>query len=218
MRKVKIAPSILAADFAHLADDIGRVENHVDMLHVDVMDGHFVPNLSIGFPVIESLRSVTDLPFDCHFMTTNAADYLEALAEAGGNLITVHIEAYPDPRQVAAAASAIGLQFGLVVSPDTPVTTLEPFLELCDLVLVMSVYPGFGGQSFLPEALPKIEAVAKKVDSHSLRADIEVDGGIDAATAARARSAGANVFVAGTAIFRAADPVAAIREIRNATE
>ena len=217
MRNVKIAPSVLAADFAHLAADIARVEDHVDMLHVDVMDGHFVPNISLGFPIIASLRSVTDLPFDCHFMTTNAADYLEPLAEAGGDLITIHIEAYPDPRPVAAKATDVGLQFGLVASPDTPVTAVEPFVELCDMVLVMSVYPGFGGQSFIPEVLPKIEALAKQVDSQGLRADIEIDGGINAETASLARSAGANVFVAGSAIFRAADPVAAIREIRNAT-
>jgi len=218
MRPVKIAPSILAADFTRLADDVARVQDHVEMLHVDVMDGHFVPNISLGFPIIASLRSVTDLPFDCHFMTTNAADYIESLAESGGNLITVHIEAYPDPRQVAARAREVGLQFGLVASPDTPVSTLEPFVELCDMVLVMSVHPGFGGQSFMPEVLPKIEALAKQVDSQGLDADIEIDGGINAETAARARKAGANVFVAGTAIFRAADPVAAIREIRNATE
>lgn len=218
MRPVKIAPSILAADFAHLAADVARVEDDVEMLHVDVMDGHFVPNISLGFPVIEALRGVTDLPFDCHFMTTNAAEYLGPLAEAGGNLITIHIEAYPDPRLVAAEAAEVGLEFGLVVSPDTPVSVLEPFVELCDIVLVMSVYPGFGGQSFMPEVLPKVEALAKRVDSQGLRADIEIDGGIDATTAARARDAGANVFVAGTAIFRAADPVAAIREIRDATE
>lgn len=217
MRQVKIAPSILAADFADLASEIAGVEAHVDMLHVDVMDGHFVPNISLGFPIIQSLRSITDLPFDCHFMTTNAGDYLQALAEAGGSLMTIHIEAYPDPRRVAAEAAELGLGFGLVLSPDTPASTVEPFVELCDMLLVMSVYPGFGGQSFIPEVLSKIETLAKRVDSDGLRADIEIDGGIDAANAARARDAGANVFVAGTAIFRAADPVAAIREIRDAT-
>lgn len=216
MRPVKIAPSILAADFANLAEDVGRVADHVDMLHVDVMDGHFVPNLSLGFPVIASLRKATDLPFDCHFMTTNAADYLDHLAEAGGDLITVHIEAYPDPRRVAARARDLGLEFGLVVSPDSPVTMLEPFVELCDLVLVMSVYPGFGGQEFIPDVLSKVEFLAKRIQSEGLDADIEIDGGIDASTARQARSAGANVFVAGTAIFRAADPVAAVREIRDA--
>lgn len=218
MRAVKIAPSILAADFAHLADDVDRIADHVDMLHVDVMDGHFVPNLSLGFPVIASLRAATELPFDCHFMTTNAGDYVEHLADAGGNLMTVHIEAYPDPRTVAARARAAGLQFGLVVSPDSPVTMLEPFVELCDLVLVMSVHPGFGGQEFISEVLTKVETLAKRIQSDGLDADIEIDGGIDATTARQARAAGANVFVAGTAIFRAADPVTAVREIRNATE
>ena len=187
------------------------------MLHVDVMDGHFVPNISLGFPVIKALRSVTELPFDCHFMTTNAGDYLEPLVEAGGNLITIHIEAYPDPRPVARQAEELGLEFGLVVSPDTPVSTIEPYLEMCDMVLVMSVYPGFGGQSFIPGVLGKVERLANVVDSAGLRADIEIDGGIGPETAAQAREAGANVFVAGTAIFRAADPVAAIREIRDAT-
>ena len=187
------------------------------MLHVDVMDGHFVPNLSLGFPVIKSLREVTDLPFDCHFMTTNAGDYLEHLVEAGGNLITVHIEAYPDPREVHRNARDLGLGFGVVISPDTPVSAIERYVELCDMVLVMSVYPGFGGQSFIEGVLPKVEALANQVDSGGLRADIEIDGGIGPETAAQARDAGANVFVAGTAIFRAADPVAAVQEIRDAT-
>jgi ribulose-phosphate 3-epimerase len=212
----KIAPSLLAADFARLADDVSRVEDHVDLLHVDVMDGHFVPNLSFGMPVIESLRATTDLYFDCHLMVTNPIALFEPLKAAGANLVTVHIEIQPDPTAAAAAARDAGLDFGLVIDPPTPFDAVAPFVELCDLLLVMSVHPGFGGQAFIPEVLPKVEAARKWVDSHGLRADIEIDGGITSETAVPARSAGADVFVAGTAIFRSPDPAAAVAEIRAA--
>lgn len=216
MRPAKIAPSLLAADFARLADEVGRIEQHVDFLHVDVMDGHYVPNLSFGMPVIESLRRVTDLYFDCHLMVTNPVALFGPLKEAGGNLVTCHMEVLPDPTAAAARAAELGLDFGLVINPATPFEAVEPFVELCDLLLVMSVVPGFGGQGFIPEVLPKIEAARKWVDSHGLRADIEIDGGITPVTAARARDAGADAFVAGTAIFRAPDPVAAVASLRAA--
>jgi ribulose-phosphate 3-epimerase len=215
---VKIAPSLLAADFAHLADDLARVADRVDLLHVDVMDGHFVPNLSFGMPVIESLRATTDLYFDCHLMVSNPISLFEPLAAAGGDLVTVHIEVHPDPRPAAAAARAAGLDFGLVISPPTPFQAVEPFVELCDLLLVMSVAPGFGGQAFIPEVLPKVEAARKFIDSHGLSADIEVDGGITPVTAPQAVRAGADVIVAGTAIFRDPDPVAAVERLRAAAE
>ncbi|MBU1226349.1 MAG: ribulose-phosphate 3-epimerase [Actinobacteria bacterium] len=212
----KIAPSLLAADFGHLADDVARIEAHVDFLHVDVMDGHFVPNLSFGMPVIESLRKTTGLYFDCHLMVTNPVSLFEPIKQAGGNLVTCHMEVMPDPSAAAVRAREAGLDFGLVINPATPFEAVAPFVELCDLLLVMSVVPGFGGQGFIPEVLPKIEAAKKWVDSHGLPADIEVDGGITPATAVRARDAGANAFVAGTAIFRAPDPVAAVAELRTA--
>ena len=215
---VKIAPSLLAADFAHLAEEVARIEDHVDLLHVDVMDGHFVPNLTFGFPVIESLRAVTDLYFDCHLMVSNPISLFESLAAAGGNLATVHIEVHPDPTRAASAARDAGLDFGLVLSPATPFEAVEPYVELCDLLLVMSVAPGFGGQAFIPEVLPKVEAARNFIDSHGLAADIEVDGGITLATAPSAVSAGADVIVAGTAIFRAPDPVAAVQRLKAATE
>ena len=215
---LKIAPSLLAADFAHLADDVARVASHVDLLHIDVMDGHFVPNLTFGMPVIESLRASTDLYFDCHLMVTNPISLFEPLVAAGGDLATVHIEVHPDPTAAAAAARAAGLDFGVVLSPTTPFAAVEPFLELCDLLLVMSVEPGFGGQGFIPEVLPKVEAARKRVDSEGLAADIQIDGGITPATARLARDAGANVFVAGTAIFGAPDPVAAVEQLRVAVD
>ena len=214
----KIAPSLLAADFARLAEQVGLVEPHVDLLHLDVMDGHFVPNLTFGMPVIESLRGVTDLYFDCHLMVTNPVSLFEPLAAAGANLVTVHIEVHPDPTTPAERAREHGLDFGLVLDPATPFAAVEPFVELCDLLLVMSVQPGFGGQAFIPEVLPKVEAARKFIDSAGLRTDIQVDGGITPDTARRARDAGADVYVAGTAIFRAPDPVEAIRRLRAAAD
>jgi len=215
-RPAKIAPSLLAADFAHLADEVARIEEHIDFLHVDVMDGHFVPNLSFGMPVIESLRKVTDLYFDCHLMVTNPVSLFEPLKSAGGSLVSCHIEVLPDPAPAAAKARALGLDFGLVINPVTPFEAVEPFVELCDLLLVMSVVPGFGGQGFIPEVLKKAEAARNWVDSHGLDADIEIDGGVTPATAVSAREAGVDSFVAGTAIFRAEDPVAAVHELRAA--
>ncbi len=212
----RIAPSLLAADFARLAEEVARVEDHVDLLHVDVMDGHFVPNLSFGMPVIESLRPTTRLYFDCHLMVTNPVPLFEPLKEAGADLVSVHIEVQPDPTAAADAARRTGLDFGLVIDPATPFEAVAPFVELCDLLLVMSVAPGFGGQAFIPEVLPKVEAARKWVDSHGLPADIQIDGGITPETAGPARRAGADIFVAGTAIFRSPDPVAAVAELRAA--
>jgi len=218
MKPPRIAPSLLAADFARLAEEVGRIEDHVDLLHVDVMDGHFVPNLSFGMPVIESLRPVTSLYFDCHLMVTNPISLFPALRAAGGDLVTVHLEVHPDPSDAAEAARREGLDFGLVISPPTPFDAVRPFVELCDLLLVMSVHPGFGGQSFIPEVLPKVEAARKFIDFEGLATDIQIDGGINLETAVAARRAGADVFVAGTAIFRAPDPVAAVGQLRSAVE
>jgi len=214
----KIAPSLLAADFSRLAEEVALVEPHVDLLHLDVMDGHFVPNLTFGMPVIASLRAVTDLYFDCHLMVTNPVSLFEPLAGAGANLVTVHIEVHPDPTTPATRAREHGLDFGLVLDPGTPFAAVEPFVELCDLLLVMSVHPGFGGQAFIPEILPKLEEARKFVDSSGLRTDIQVDGGITPETARRARDAGADVYVAGTAIFQAPDPVDAVRRLRAAAD
>lgn len=212
----RIAPSILAADFARLGEQVALVEAQADLLHVDVMDGHFVPNLTIGMPVIASLREVTDLPLDCHLMTLNPDAYLEELKAAGADLVTVHVEVFPNPVTVAARARDVGLGFGLVINPPTPAEAVEPFIELADMVLVMSVNPGFGGQKFMPEVLGKLERVRKFVDSAGLATDIEIDGGIDMTTIRSARDAGADVFVAGTSVFQAEDPAAAVEELRTA--
>lgn len=215
---VKIAPSLLAADFARLEEEVRRVEDLVDWLHLDVMDGHFVPNLSFGMPVISSLRKVSRLWFDCHLMVTNPADLVAPLAEAGANLLTMHIEAIPDPVPAAELTREHGLDFGLVVNPGTPFSAVAPYAELCDVVLIMSVEPGFGGQAFIPEVLPKIEEAREWVEARGLRADIQVDGGITPSNVRTVLDAGATVVVAGSAILGADDPVRAVAEMRRAAD
>lgn len=214
----KLAPSLLAADFARLGDEIAAVESSIDMLHLDIMDGHFVPNISFGMPVIESLRPLTEVAFDCHIMTSNPTAYLGRLAELGVDRVSIHVEAATDPTGAAAKARQLGLGFGAVASPPTPWEALEPFVELCDMVVIMSVHPGFGGQSFMAEVMPKLEQARKWVDSHGLPTDIQVDGGITLRTAPTARDAGANVFVAGTAVFGGDDPAAAVEQLRSVIE
>ena len=214
----RIAPSILAADFSRLGDQISAVTSHVDLFHLDVMDGHFVPNISFGVPVIAAIRPLTDVTFDCHLMMTDPQPYLPALREAGADLVTVHIEALPEPGKVAAQARALGLGFGLVINPPTPFEAVAAHLELCDMILVMSVHPGFGGQTFIPEVLAKVEQARKFIDQRALPVDVEIDGGIGPETIRSARDAGADVFVAGSAVFGADDPVAAVAELRKSVE
>lgn len=188
------------------------------MLHVDVMDGHFVPNISLGPPVIASLRESTDLYLDCHLMITDPVRYLGPLAESGANGVTGHIEAIPDPGPFFDAAADLEIDAGLVINPPTPVAAVEPFLERCDKILVMSVHPGFGGQSFIPDVLAKIEKLREIIDSAALPTDIEVDGGIDLHTVGQAYQAGANILVAGTSVFRQPDPAGAVKSMRALTE
>ncbi len=214
--EIKIAPSLLAADFSELSTAIAAIERDADMLHLDVMDGHFVPNISFGMPVIASIRAVSDLTFDCHIMTTNPTAYLEELAAAGADIITIHLEAVPDPTEAITEAEKLGVDFGVVISPHTPFAAMEPWVESCSMVLIMSVHPGFGGQAFIPEVLSKVEEARKWVDFHGLMTDVQIDGGITTETAGRAAAAGANVLVAGSAVFRRDDPAQAIRSLRAA--
>lgn len=215
---VKIAPSLLAADFACLETEIGRVADHVEWLHLDVMDGHFVPNISFGIPVIASIRDTTDLYFDCHIMTTNPDAYFPELAKAGVDLVTVHIEAVPDPTRAMQRAADSGLDFGLVINPGTPFQAVADYVDGCDVVVIMSVEPGYGGQAFIPDVLPKVGAAREWVEDHGLIADIEVDGGITPQNAGEVIAAGATVLVAGTAVFRADDPAAAVKALRRARD
>lgn len=213
-----IAPSILAADFARLGEEVNAVAPHVDMIHVDVMDGHFVPNISLGMPVIESLRKATDLKFDCHLMMLNAERYLPELKAAGGDLVSVHLEVYPDPRRVAEMARAEGLEFSIAINPPTDFAAVEPFVELCDMIVIMAVHPGFGGQAFIEDSLRKMEVARNFVESHDLLTDIEVDGGIGPTNIKRALDAGANVFVAGSSVFGKEDSVEAVKDLRRELE
>ena len=210
---MKIAPSILAADFAELAAEVERVAAESDLLHVDCMDGHYVPNLTIGPPVVKSLRARTDLYLDCHLMVSNPGDLLEAFAAAGADGCTVHVE-LGDPRPLFDRIRALGMRVGLTLEPETPYDAVEPYLGEIDVLLVMSVHTGFGGQPFIPEVLDKVRAARKDIDSRALPVEIEIDGGISVATAPAAAAAGVDILVAGTAVFGRPDPAAAARELR----
>jgi ribulose-phosphate 3-epimerase len=209
-----IAPSILAADFARLADETAAVAG-ADWLHVDVMDNHFVPNLTLGLPVVESLLKVTDIPMDCHLMIDDPHRWAPPYAEAGAYNVTFHAEASDDPIAVARDIRAAGAKAGLGVKPGTQI---EPYLELLrdfDTLLVMSVEPGFGGQKFIPEVLAKVAMVRRLVDAGELTIVVEIDGGINADTIEAAAEAGVDCFVAGSAVYSAADPAVAVESLRR---
>jgi len=213
--KVRIAPSILAADFAALGDAVRAAEQGgADYIHVDVMDGHFVPNITIGPPVVRAVRQVTSVPLDVHLMIADPDRYIGAFAEAGAAILTVHVEARSHLHRTIQHIRSLGLGAGVALNPATPVNTIEEIAADVDLVLVMTVNPGFGGQTFIERSIPKIRAVRALLDRTGSPAAIEVDGGIDRATAPRVVAAGAEILVAGSAIFRTADPAAAVRELR----
>ncbi len=212
---MKVAPSILSADFSRLGEEVARVAGEADLLHVDVMDGHFVPNLTIGPPVVASLRPQTDLFLDVHLMVDNPGVLLDDFAEAGADRCIVHVE-LGDPRPLFDRMRAHGMGVGLVLNPPTPVDDVLPFLDEIDLLLVMSVNPGWGGQSFIPEVLDKVRVARTEIDARTLAVEIEIDGGIKVDTAPLAAEAGCDILVAGSAVFHAADPAAAAREIRDA--
>jgi ribulose-phosphate 3-epimerase len=210
-----IAPSLLAADFARLAEEVRAVERDADWVHVDVMDNHFVPNLTIGRPVVESLRRHTGLPLDCHLMIDEPRRWAIGYAEAGADNVSFHAEACPDPAALATDLHAAGTTVGLAIDRDTAV---EPYLELLphfDLLLIMTIKAGFGGQEFRPELLDKVRRARAHARSGHLQLRIEVDGGITEESIAAAAEAGADAFVAGTAVYRAADPGEAVRRLRR---
>ena len=209
-----IAPSILAADFAHLADEVHAVEAEADWVHVDVMDNHFVPNLTIGLPVVQSLRRATTIPFDVHLMITDPDRWAPGYAEAGAYNVTFHAEACENPVKLAKTLRAAGSKAGLAIDRDTPV---EPYLELLpfvDVLLIMTIKAGFGGQAFIPEMMQKVRDVRRRATVKNLEVRIEVDGGVGADTIEQAAEAGADAFVAGTAVYGADDPAEAVRKLR----
>jgi ribulose-phosphate 3-epimerase len=213
----RIAPSILSADFARLAEEVAKVEAAgADQIHVDVMDGHFVPNITIGPPVVAALRRVTRLPLDVHLMIADPDRYLEAFATAGAAFITVHAEAVTHLHRTLARIRELGVRAGVAVNPSTPVSHLREVLPEIDVILIMSVNPGFGGQTFIPRSLMKVEQAHTLLSSTGHRADIEVDGGVDLTNAADLVSAGATMLVAGASIFGTPDPAAATRALRAA--
>ncbi|HEY3043997.1 MAG TPA: ribulose-phosphate 3-epimerase [Vicinamibacterales bacterium] len=212
-----IAPSILSADFAALGEAIAASERGgADLIHVDVMDGHFVPNITIGPPVVKSIRRVTRVPLDVHLMITDPDLYIEAFAQAGAEMISVHVEVLPHLHRTVHAIKALGAKAGVVLNPSTPVATLEEIAGDVDYVLVMSVNPGFGGQSFIPRSEHKVTAVRALLDRAGNRAPVEIDGGIDLHNVGRVVAAGARIIVAGSAVFHSEDPERATRELKAA--
>ncbi|MBM7715625.1 ribulose-phosphate 3-epimerase [Bacillus thermophilus] len=213
---MKIAPSILAADFTKLGEEIKEVEAAgADLIHIDVMDGHFVPNITMGPAVVEAIRSITELPLDVHLMIENPDQYIEAFAKAGADYMTVHVEASPHLHRTLDEIKKQGIKSGVVLNPATPAESIKYVLDNIDMVLLMTVNPGFGGQSFIHSVLPKITEVRNMGLKHGVQFDIEVDGGINPETAKLCKEAGATVLVAGSSIFQQKDRKKALLEIRK---
>ena len=215
---IEIAPSILSADFTKLGQQIEIVEGAgASLLHVDVMDGRFVPNITVGLPVVKAISRATQLPIDAHLMIVEPGRYAEQFVKAGAQMVSIHIEADPHAHRTLSAIRAAGAQAGIAINPATPLSALDEALKFVDYVLLMSVNPGFGGQTFIPESLDKVRRLRKMIDERGLKARIEIDGGIDAENIAEVASAGAEIIVSGSAIFGAPDPAVALRKLREAT-
>lgn len=216
MKKIKIAPSILSADFSKMGEEVKSLEiNGADVIHCDVMDGVFVNNITFGIKMVEDLRKITSLPLDCHLMIVHPEKYVERFAKAGADIITVHYEACQDNlKEVLELIKSTGVKCGAVINPDTPVEKIKDVILLCDMVLVMSVFPGFGGQKFIESALDKLREIRKIIDESGKEIDLEIDGGITAENVSEVKNAGANVIVAGSAVFKAEDRRAVIGALK----
>lgn len=216
MKTIKIAPSILSADFSKMGDEVKALEAcGADIVHCDVMDGVFVNNITFGIKMVEDLRKITSLPLDCHLMIVNPEKYVERFAKAGADIITVHYEACKDNlKNVLQLIKSTGVQCGAVINPDTPVACIQDVIPLCDMVLVMSVFPGFGGQKFIPDALEKLRAVKAIVDACGKDIDIQIDGGVTEENVEEIKKAGANVIVAGSTVFKAQDKKQVIASLK----
>lgn len=216
MTKVKIAPSILSADFSKMGEEVRSLEESgADLIHCDVMDGVFVQNITFGIKMVEDLRKCTTLPLDCHLMIVHPEKYVERFAKVGADIITVHYEACKDNlKEVLALIKATGKKCGAVINPDTPVEAISDIVELCDMVLVMSVFPGFGGQKFIPSALDKLRQIRAIIDASGKDVDLEIDGGVNVENVAEIKAAGANVIVAGNAVFKAENRAETIARLK----
>ena len=215
---IEIAPSILSADFSRLGEEIEAVENAgASLLHVDVMDGRFVPNITIGLPVVKAISRATRLPIDAHLMIVEPGRYAEQFVAAGAQMVSIHVEADPHAHRTLSAIRSAGGQAGIAINPATSLSAVDEVLKFADYVLLMSVNPGFGGQKFIPESLDKLRRLRSMIDERGLNTRIEIDGGIDVDNIAEVAAAGAEIIVSGSAIFSAKDPAVALRELREAT-
>jgi ribulose-phosphate 3-epimerase len=212
---VQIAPSMLAADFLHLEKDVEMVNNYADLFHLDIMDGVFVPNLSYGFPVVEAIASIAKKPLDVHLMIVHPENYVKRFAEIGAGMISFHLNATENPDAVLATIRESGVKAGLVINPDIPVESLYPHLKNCDYILLMSVFAGFGGQKFIEDTYQRVRTLKAEIDRQGLSIPIEVDGGVSASNAAALVEAGAEMLVAGSAVFKAESPKEVIEAMRG---
>jgi ribulose-phosphate 3-epimerase len=212
---VLIAPSMLAADFLHLEKDVRLVNQHADLFHLDIMDGTFVPNISYGFPVVEAIASIAEKPLDVHLMIVHPEKYIERFARLGTSMLSFHLNATDKPAQALLHIRETGMKAGLVINPDMPVEALYPYLHLCDYIILMSVFAGFGGQKFIEATYERLRMLKAEIDRQGIECHIQVDGGVSASNAARLVECGADILVAGSAVFKSADPAAEVARIRG---